>query len=76
MKAQVSAAEHDRRREQSELSKQNEKPRVLSIPAAGAMVGLGRNASYAAAARGEMPPICFGKLKKVLAAPWLRMLGE
>jgi len=60
---------------QSDLSKQDEKPRVFSIPAAGAMAGLGRNASYAAASRGEMPLIQFGKLKKVLAAPWLRKLG-
>jgi hypothetical protein len=72
MKAQISATEHDHRREQS----QDEKPRVFSIPTAGAMAGLGRNASYAAAARGEMPLIKFGKLKKVLATPWLRMLGD
>lgn len=63
-------------REQSSRSKQDENPYVFSIPAAGAMAGLGRNASYAAAERGEMPIIVFGKLKKVLAAPWLRKLGR
>jgi hypothetical protein len=73
MKAQISAAEHDRRREQS---KGDQKPRVYSIPFAGAMAGLNRNASYAAAKRGEIPTIKFGKLLKVPAAAWHRIVGE
>jgi hypothetical protein len=50
-------------------------PHGFSIPVAGAMVGLGRNASYAAAARGEIPTIPFGALKIVPAKPWLRKIG-
>jgi len=73
MNAQISATEHDRPREQSEPSK---RPRVYSIPFAGAMAGLNRNASYAAAKRGEIPTIKFGKLLKVPAAAWHQIIGD
>jgi hypothetical protein len=62
--------------EQSSRSKQDQKSRVYSIPVAGAMAGLTRNASYAAAKRGEIPTIKFGKLLKVPAAAWHRIIGE
>jgi hypothetical protein len=39
--------------------------RVLSVPAAGRALGLGRNAAYAAAKRGDIPTIKFGKLLRV-----------
>jgi hypothetical protein len=52
-------------------------PLTYDIPAAGEMVGLGRNASYAAARRGEIPTIAFGRKKKVPGALWRKKLrGE
>jgi hypothetical protein len=38
------------------------------------MVGLTRNGSYDAARRGEIPTMRFGKLLKVPAARWDRMI--
>jgi hypothetical protein len=38
---------------------------VYDVPTAGALLGLSRNASYEAAARGEIPTIKIGKLLKV-----------
>ncbi|CAN7732548.1 helix-turn-helix domain-containing protein [Mesorhizobium sp. LjNodule214] len=48
---------------------------VMTVPEAGAKLGLGRNASYEAAARGEIPTIRFGKLLKVPKAAFERMLN-
>jgi hypothetical protein len=50
-------------------------PFGLSIPEAGAMVGLGRNASYEAAKRGKIPTLEFGALKIVPRIPWLKQIG-
>jgi hypothetical protein len=47
----------------------------FSVPEAGAMIGLGRNASYKAARAGEIPTIPFGGIYIVPAAVWLRKLG-
>jgi hypothetical protein len=47
----------------------------FSVPEAGAMIGLGRNASYEAAKAGQIPTIAFGSLKIVPRIPWLRKLG-
>jgi hypothetical protein len=47
----------------------------LAFPDAGAMVGLGINASYAAAKRGEIPTVKLGGLLIVPKAAWLRKLG-
>ena len=44
----------------------------LSVPEAGAMIGLGRNASYEAAKRGEIPTLEIGALKIVPRIPWLK----
>jgi hypothetical protein len=59
--------------------KRNRGPLGFSIPEAGAMIGLGRDASYAAALEGQIPTIEFGKgkrkLKIVPRIPWLRKLG-
>ena len=52
-----------------------EQVEVYEVPEAGAKVGLGRNASYAAAARGEIPTIRFGRLLKVPKAAFDRMLN-
>jgi hypothetical protein len=48
--------------------------RVYTVPEAGKMAGLNRNKSYSAAERGEIPTIKFGKLLKVPAAAWDRIL--
>lgn len=50
-------------------------PHGLSIPEAGAMIGLGRNASYEAAKRGEIPVLEMGALRIVPRLPWLRKIG-
>jgi hypothetical protein len=47
----------------------------FSVPEAGAMIGLGRNAAYAAARAGEIPVIEMGCLKIVPRIPWLKKLG-
>ncbi|HZZ23190.1 MAG TPA: hypothetical protein VFE60_11720 [Roseiarcus sp.] len=47
----------------------------LSVPDAGALVGLSINASYAAAKRGEIPTVKIGSLLIVPRAAWLRKLG-
>ena len=38
---------------------------VLDVPEAGAKLGLGRSASYAAAKRGDIPTIKIGRLLRV-----------
>ena len=48
---------------------------VLTIPEAGAIVGLGRSASYVAARRGELPTLRFGGRLVVPTALLRRMLG-
>jgi hypothetical protein len=50
-------------------------PLGFSIQEAGAMIGLGRDASYAAADKGEIPTIAIGHIKIVPRIPWLRKLG-
>jgi hypothetical protein len=48
---------------------------TLDVPAAGEFLGLGRAASYAAAARGELPVITIGRRKVVPTARLRAMLG-
>ena len=43
----------------------DDKRLVLDVPEAGAMLGLNRNAAYAAAKRGDIPTIRIGKLIRV-----------
>jgi hypothetical protein len=43
------------------------------VPEAGAMIGLGRNASYEAAKKQQIPVIEIGALKPRLA--WLKKIG-
>jgi hypothetical protein len=43
---------------------------TITVPAAGAQVGLGRVASYAAVARGDIPVVRLGR-KMVVPADWL-----
>jgi hypothetical protein len=52
-----------------------EEPLVMSLwPDAGQALGLGRNATYEAARRGQIPIIRFGKLIKVPTAALRKML--
>jgi excisionase family DNA binding protein len=48
--------------------------KVLTVPEAGAQLGLGRNASYDAAKRGDIPTIRIGKLIRVPKLAFQRML--
>lgn len=49
---------------------------VYDVPQAGAMLGLNRNAAYAAAKRGDIPTIRIGKLIKVPKVAFEKMLAE
>jgi excisionase family DNA binding protein len=48
---------------------------VYDVPEAGAKLGLSRNGSYEAAARGDIPTIRIGRLLKVPKAAFDKMLG-
>ena len=50
-------------------------PYGLSVPEAGRLVGLGRNASYKAAKRRQIPTIKLGGVIIVPKRKWLRILG-
>jgi excisionase family DNA binding protein len=51
-------------------------PKTLSVPEAGKQLGLGKNGSYAAAARGEIPVLRFGSRLRVPVVAFERMLAE
>jgi len=54
-----------------------EQPKTMSVPAAGKQYfDLGKNASYAAAARGEIPTIKIGARLRVPVVALERMLAE
>ena len=57
------------------LTKQDAERLTYDVPEAGAMAGLGRNASYEAARRGDMPTIKFGKRMVVPKKAWDRKLN-
>jgi hypothetical protein len=48
---------------------------TTTVPMAGQALGLSRNKSYEAAARGEIPTLRFGKRIVVPTMPLRRMLG-
>lgn len=48
---------------------------TLTVPEAGALVGLGRSASFDAVKRGEIPALRFGRRLAVPTARLLEMLG-
>jgi excisionase family DNA binding protein len=50
--------------------------KTLSVPQAGRLLGLGRDAAYAAARRGELPVLYFGKLMRVSIPALERMLEQ
>jgi hypothetical protein len=49
---------------------------TLSVPEAGRLLGLDRNASYEAARRGDLPVLEFGRKKRVPCVALQRMLAE
>jgi len=48
---------------------------VYSVPEAGRLLGLSRNAAYEAAKRGEIPTLRIGRLLLVPKIPFHRMVG-
>jgi excisionase family DNA binding protein len=48
---------------------------VYTVPEAGRILGLGRNAAYAAAQRGDIPTLRIGRLLRVPKLSVHRMLG-
>lgn len=54
----------------------SDKRLVYDVPEAGALLGLGRNASYEAAKRGDIPTIRIGKLIRVPKAAFDQMLAR
>ncbi|MGC3953416.1 MAG: hypothetical protein QM804_04040 [Propionicimonas sp.] len=48
---------------------------VVPVPIAGRAIGLGRDASYAAAARGDIPSLRIGRRLVVPVPQFLRLLG-
>jgi excisionase family DNA binding protein len=48
---------------------------VYTVPEAGRLLGLSRNASYDAAKRGDIPTLRIGRLLLVPKIPFHRMLG-
>ncbi len=51
-------------------------PETYSVPDAGSRLGLGRNASYDAARRGQLPVLRFGRKLVVPRIAFERMLAE
>ena len=49
---------------------------TASVPDAGIVLGLARNASYAAAGRGEIPTLRFGRKLRVPTATLRKMIGQ
>ncbi len=54
----------------------SETRKVISVVEAGHMLGLGRSAAYAAASRGEIPTLRFGRKLVVPVAELERLVGE
>ena len=50
--------------------------RTISVPEAGRWLGIGRNAAYEAARRGDIPTIRIGRLLRVPVAALERKLEE
>jgi excisionase family DNA binding protein len=56
--------------------KRAKKPETYSVPEAGRIIGLGKNASYDAARRGDLPVLRFGRIIRVPRAALDRLLGK
>jgi excisionase family DNA binding protein len=48
---------------------------VYTVPEAGRLLGLGRNAAYEAAKRGDIPTIRMGRLLRVPKGPFHKLVG-
>jgi hypothetical protein len=64
-----------KKRKKKTRGPRSESPYGLSVPEAGRLVGLGRNASYQAAKRRQIPTIRLGGVIIVPKQKWLRILG-
>jgi excisionase family DNA binding protein len=53
-----------------------DEPKTLSVVEAGRWLGIGRNASYEAARRGEIPTVRIGRLLRVPVVVLERMLDR
>jgi excisionase family DNA binding protein len=53
-----------------------DEPKTVSVPEAGKWLGIGRNAAYEAAHRGEIPAIRIGRLLRVPVVALERKLEE
>jgi excisionase family DNA binding protein len=49
---------------------------TMSVPEAGKMVSLAKNAAYAAARAGQIPTLRFGRKLRVPKAKFLKMLSD
>jgi hypothetical protein len=49
---------------------------TIAVPEAGQVLGIGRDAAYAAAARGEIPVLRLGRALRVAVPALLAMLGS
>ena len=49
---------------------------TISVPEAGRRLGLGKNASYEAARRGELPVLRFGRKLRVPIVAFERLLAD
>jgi excisionase family DNA binding protein len=65
-----------KRKQVIQKRRDREHPATYSVPEAGHIVGLGKNASYDAARRGQLPVLRFGRLLRVPRAALERMLGK
>jgi len=54
----------------------SDEPKTVSVPEAGRWLGIGRNASYEAARRGDIPTIRIGRLLRVPIVQMERKLEE
>lgn len=59
---------------QIEIPDPRERP-TITVPEAGALLGLKQSAAYNAARRGEIPVLRVGRALKVPTARFLRILG-
>jgi excisionase family DNA binding protein len=54
----------------------SDEPKTVSVPEAGKWLGIGRNAAYEAARRGDLPTIRIGRLLRVPVVALERKLEE
>ena len=49
---------------------------TISVEQASTLIGISRQAAYDAVNRGELPSMCLGRRKRVLALPLYRLLTQ